>query len=188
MLYLYHRKIQKQRTHLHNYKLCELVKVSYNSSDYFVRLLLLNLIKSWCESSIGRVTIITPKLGRIRLRFGMKVRFSDAFLVSHRIMQRQRMQKYMLCSWHMWCGVQVHTFASRVKLLALSSFVISYAIHFWVNLRWNGPTWQAKTINFILRHEFALKEYVLRKSYARDRHAARANQSAFLEVPIYDTD
>ena len=51
MLYSYHRKIERQRTHLRNYKLCELVKVSY----HFVRLLLLNLIKSWCESPIGRV-------------------------------------------------------------------------------------------------------------------------------------
>ena len=40
------------RTHLRNYELCEVVKVSYSSSNYFVRLLLLNLIKSWCESPI----------------------------------------------------------------------------------------------------------------------------------------
>ena len=56
MLYLYHRKIERQRTHLRNHKLCELVKVSYSSSDHFaVCLLLLNLIKCWCESPIGRV-------------------------------------------------------------------------------------------------------------------------------------
>ena len=36
------KKIQRQRTRLCNYKLCELVKVSYSSSDYFVRLLLSN--------------------------------------------------------------------------------------------------------------------------------------------------
>ena len=68
MLYLYHRKIQRQRIHLRNYKLCELVKVSHSSSDYFVPLLLLNFIKSWCESPISHVTVMTQTLNRTLLR------------------------------------------------------------------------------------------------------------------------
>ena len=43
MLYLHHRK--RQRTHLRNYKLWELVKVT---------MLLLNLIKSWCDRITDR--------------------------------------------------------------------------------------------------------------------------------------
>ena len=62
----------------------------------------------------------------------------------------------------------------RVKFLTPSTSVLSYAIHSWVNLRWNGQTWQAKTIiDFVLCHYFALKEYVLRTSYERDRHSVR---------------
>ena len=40
--------------HLPNYKFCELVKVSYSSTHYFLRLLLLNLIKSWCDRITDR--------------------------------------------------------------------------------------------------------------------------------------
>ena len=68
------------------------------------------------ESPIGRITIITQTFFRIRPCFRMKVRFSDAFLVSHRINHRQRMQKiYMLLLLtSVWCGVQVLISASRV--------------------------------------------------------------------------
>ena len=151
MLYLYHRKIQRKRTNLHNYKLCELVKVSYSRSDYFVRFLLSNLIKSWCESPFGRVTIITPKLDRTRLCFRMKVRFSGALLVSHRIMQRQRMQKYMLyllLARMVWSLRLVSSFwLSSVHFCLAMQFICKFI---WINLGWNGPTWQA--IIFILRH------------------------------------
>ena len=41
---------------------------------------------------VDRSRYNTQTLDRIRLCFRMKPRFSDAFLVSHRIMQRQRMQ------------------------------------------------------------------------------------------------
>ena len=45
MLYLYHRKIQRQRTHLRNYKLT--VRASQG-------ILLLNLITSWCDRITDR--------------------------------------------------------------------------------------------------------------------------------------
>ena len=101
MLYLYYRKIQRQRKYLRNYKLCELVNVSYNISDCF---LLLNLIKSLYKSPVGRATIITQSIDKIRLCFSMKVRFLDAFLALRRINHRQRMQKYMLLllTYFMW--------------------------------------------------------------------------------------
>ena len=58
-----------------------------NSSDYFLRY----------ESQIGRITIITQTLHRIRLCFRMKVRFSDAFLVSHSYNAKTKSAKiYML--------------------------------------------------------------------------------------------
>ena len=46
MLYLYHRKIQRQRTHLRNYKLCELIKVCCY----------------WTSSSLG---VVEPPIGRV---------------------------------------------------------------------------------------------------------------------------
>ena len=88
MLYLYHRKRQRQRTHLRNYNLCDPVKICC-----YWTLSSRGVIKS----PIGRVPIITQTFDRIRLCFRMKVRFSDAFLVSHIINQRQRMHWiYML--------------------------------------------------------------------------------------------
>ena len=83
------------------------------------------------ESPISCVPIVTQTFDRIRLCFRMKVRFSDAFLASHRINQRQRMQKDTCCSWDVRCGIQVLTSASHVVLRA---FVLTYAIHFWVYL------------------------------------------------------
>ena len=62
----------------------------------------------------------------------MKVRFSDAFLASHRINQRQRMQKYTCC-----CSCRVSDVAFKFSPLCLMSsfwivraFVLSYAIYF----------------------------------------------------------
>ena len=74
----------------------------------------------------ARVPIITQvTFDRIRLYFRMKVRFSDSFLASHRINQRERMQKHTChCSWH------TLKFSPRLLLLALRAFVLSYAIHF----------------------------------------------------------
>ena len=60
----------------------------------------------------------------------MKVRFHDAFLVSQ-IMQRKNAQKIHVVALDTCdVGVQVLTSASRVSLLAHSTFVLSYAIHF----------------------------------------------------------
>ena len=53
----------------------------------------------------------------------MKVRFSDPFLASHRINQRERMPLLLT-------RVEVLTSASPVYLLAVRAFVLSYAIHF----------------------------------------------------------
>ena len=109
----------------------------------------------------------------------MKVRFSESFLASHRINQRERMQKYTCrCSWH----------ALKFSPLRLvSSFWLSghlcLAMQFisefiWVNLRWNGPTWQAKTIiciSLLIR---------LKRLSETDRDVLRiqrANQSASQE-------
>ena len=71
---------------------------------------------------ISCVPIVTQTFDKIRLCFRMKVRFSDAFLASHRINQRQRMQKDTCCSWDVWSHV------------VLRAFVLTYAIHFWVCL------------------------------------------------------
>ena len=55
----------------------------------------------------------------------MKVRFHDAFLVSE-CKKNIHVVALDTCD----VGVQALTSASRVKLLALSTFVLSYAIHF----------------------------------------------------------
>ena len=90
------------------------------------------------ESPIGHVPITTQTFDRIRLCFRMKVRFSDAFLASHRINQRQRLQQYTCCcSWHVWYGVEV---------LRASVFISEFI---WVNVRWNKPTWQACTCSVV---------------------------------------
>ena len=70
MLYLYHRKIQRQTTHLRNYKLCKLVK----------NMLLLNLIKSNHRSVAFQ-----------------KVRFSESFPASRRINQRKNAKIHIVC-------------------------------------------------------------------------------------------
>ena len=111
----------------------------------------------------------------------MKVGFSDAFLASQRINQKQRMQKYT-CSWS-WHMSDVSIKFSPLHLV--SSFWLSghlfLAMKFisefiWVNVRWNGPTWQAKAITVVLpliplKRDFA-------RARARDWNTARANQSA----------
>ena len=74
----------------------------------------------------------------------MKVRFSDAILASHRINQRDWMQKYTYT--RVGCGVQVLTVSSFWlwgHLFLTMKFISEFV---WVNLRWNGPTWKAKTI------------------------------------------
>ena len=142
-----------------------------------MRLLFLNLIKSWCESPIGRrVTIITQTLDRIRLSFTMKVRFSDAFLASHRIMQRHRMQKYICCCSS--CDVAfnfspprlVSSFWLTVHLCLTMQFISEFMSH----LRWNGPTWQAQPI--ISYFNIAMRDFRRRTS-----HTAREFQSASQE-------
>ena len=60
----------------------------------------------------------------------MKARFSDAFPVSHRIMQRKKMQrkknaKISVVALDTRYGVQVLTSASRVSLLVLSTYVLT---------------------------------------------------------------
>ena len=85
--------------------------------------------------------------------FRINVRFSDAFLVSYRIIQRQILQKYtcmfLLFEWVTTCDVvQVLTSASQVSF-RLSSLLLSVhlgiAMQFiskfiWVNLRLNRLT------------------------------------------------
>ena len=105
----------------------------------------------------------------------MKVRFSGSFLASHRINQRDRMQKYTCCYWHVWCGVQVLTSTCRVFWLSGHLFLAMQFISefIWVNVRWNGPIWQSQNHNCVRRH---WKETYFAR--ARDRNTARANQSA----------
>ena len=100
----------------------------------------------------------------------MKVRFSDAFLASHRINQRQRMQILL----------HVSDVAFKFSPLRLvSSFWLSghlfLAMQFisefiWVNVRWTDLTDQ-------LGKPFHWKETIAR-ARARDRNTAHANQSA----------
>ena len=111
----------------------------------------------------------------------MKVRFSDAFLASHRINQRQRMQILL----------HVSDVAFKFSPLRLvSSFWLSghlfLAMQFiseliWVNKRCNKPTWQAKTIISYSSPLIPLKSASAR---ARDRNTARANQSASQECQL----
>ena len=108
----------------------------------------------------------------------MKVRFSDTFLASHRINQRDRMQKYKCRC--VSCNVAL----KFSPLLLVSSFWLSghlyLAMQFisefiWVNARRNGPTWQAKTIIPCFPLIPTEKSVLAR---AHDRNTARANQSA----------
>ena len=103
----------------------------------------------------------------------MKVRFSESFLASHRINQRERMQKYTCrCSWHAlkFSPLRlVSSFWLSGHLFLAMQFISDFI---WVNLRWNGPTWQAKTI---ISCFFNWKERIAR---ARDRNTALVNQSA----------
>ena len=100
MLYLYHRKIQRQTTHLRNYKLCKLVK----------NMLLLNLIKSNHRSVAFQ-----------------KVRFPESFPASRRINQRKNAKIYMSL---FLTRVEVLTSAPHLPLLAVRAFLLSYAIRF----------------------------------------------------------
>ena len=121
--------IRRQRTHLRSYKLWELVKVCCY----------------WKLSSLG-VIETTQTFDRIRLF--QNERFSDAFLVSHGINQRQRCKNTHVVALDT-CNVAFS------PLHLVSSFWLSGHLFFdmqfiskfiWVNVRWNGPTWQAKTI------------------------------------------
>ena len=146
MLYLYHRKIQRKRTHLHNYKLCEPVKVSYSSHVCcYWTLSSLGVI----ESPISRVTKIT-NIRQIRLCFRMKVRFSGTFLYHNRVIQRQRMQNIHVVALDM-CEVAFKSSPLRLVSSFWLSGYLFLAMQFisefiWVNLRRNGLTWQAKTL------------------------------------------
>ena len=110
------------------------------------------------------------------------VSFSDAFLVSHRIMQRQRMQKYsvLLLTRMVWRSSFVSSFWLSV-ILCLAMQLISEFI--WLNLRWNGPTWQAKTtiLYFAINSQW---ERLSETYFARPKHVIgiqRANESASQE-------
>ena len=60
-------------------------------------MLLLNLNKYWCDRITDRSRYNNnTNIRQNKTLFQMKVRFSDAFPASHRMNQRQRMQKYML--------------------------------------------------------------------------------------------
>ena len=95
------------------------------------------------------------------------------------------MQKYTCCSWH------VSDVAFKFSPLRLvSSFWLSghlfLAMQFisefiWVNVRWNGPTWQAKTIISYSSPLIPLKSASAR---TRDRNTVRANQSASQECQL----
>ena len=55
----------------------------------------------------------------------MKVRFPDAFLVSHKIMQRHRMQKYICyCSWCTREDDSTVACCGRVNLKAYPNFSV----------------------------------------------------------------
>ena len=112
----------------------------------------------------------------------MKVRFSDAFLASHRINQRQRVDKE--CK-HIHVLGLVTCLAFKFSPLCLvSSFWLSghlfLAIQFisefiWV-VRWNGPTCQAKTITVVL--PLIPLKIDFPRAKVCDRNTAHANQSA----------
>ena len=149
--------------------------------------MLLNLC---IESLIGRVPMITQIFERIRLCFRTKVRFSLAFLASHGINQKQRMQKYTCRgSWHPLKFPPLHLVSSfwlSGHLFLAMQFISEFI---WVNVRGNALTWQAKTIILCFFTQ------------AHDQNTAHANQSVPLDcriadlwaisvsrVPICDTD
>ena len=79
------------------------------------------LIDVRCLSSL-----ITQTLDRIRLSFTKKVRFSDVSLVSHRIMQRHRMQRVTRVKWPSISHLCVSCLASVVQyILCLAMQFIS---------------------------------------------------------------
>ena len=106
---------------------------------------------------------------------------TDAFLVSHRINQRQRMQKYTCCCpWHVWWPAFKFSPLHLVSSFWLSSVHLFLAIKFisqfiWVNVRWNGPTWQAK---FMISY-FAINTHWKRRT--SQIGIERENQSASQE-------
>ena len=124
-------------------------------------MLLLNLIKSSCD----RMTDPSRSNNNTNIRrqnktvLRMKVRFSDVFLASHRINQRQRVDKE--CKHIHVLGLDrclAFKLSPLYGLLLVSSFWLSghllLAIKFifefiWVNVRWNRPTWQPKTATVV---------------------------------------
>ena len=87
----------------------------------------------------------------------------------------------------MWCGVQVVTSACRVKLLSLISiFMLSYAIHFLSQLEVERT--DLASHNF---HTSPLIHTERSAHFSNPEHVIdiqSANQPAFLEVSIRDTD
>ena len=98
------QKIQRQTTHLRNYKLCKLVQ----------NMLLLHLFKSNHRSVAFQ-----------------KVRFSESFPASRRINQRKNAKIYMSL---FLTRVEVLTSAPHLPLLAVRAFLLSCVIRFWLYL------------------------------------------------------
>ena len=172
----------------------KLVKVLYPIPGYPITVAIILYVccshihcsRSWVTINLIRVLVWIPYRwhynnttpDRISPCFGTKVRFSDAFLVSHRIIKRQRMKKYTCCCClSRWCGVQSSHLLS-LKLL-LSSFWLSVhlckAMQFIseftkVNLSWNRMTWQAQTI--ISYFALISTEKLFCTLYACDPHTA----------------
>ena len=106
----------------------------------------------------------------------MKIRFSDAFLASHR---RQRMQNYTYCcSWHVWLvwrSISQLCVSCRCRFwLSGHLFSAMQFISEFMNVRWNGPTWQAKTIiSYMVRHKYPTEKRLRKSKSTWSEYSAR---------------
>ena len=136
-----------------------------SSNDSFVRLLI--------ESPIGRITNTPQNKTWIRLRF------LDAFLVSHRIMQDKESKNIHVAALDT-CDVAFKFSPLRlVSSFWLSSehlFLVSHAIQFSVYL---SQREEERTDLASQNHNFVL--HTERDAYFVDRHTARVNRSASQE-------
>ena len=197
-LYLYHKR---QRAYWRNCKLQKLVKVSvlYNSITVAI------ILCVCCSHEAVATSHSKPYPSTDWLHYNnntntqqnetlfqneSQILWHFSLLVSHRIIQRQRMQKYAVTDlWVaddivvMWHSSPLHLkFLSGSLHLCIAMLFISEFI--WFNLRLNGLTWQAK---FIILY-FAINLHWNSMCLACCMHVIATqpvNQSAFSKAPTY---
>ena len=161
---------QKNRTHLPKYKLCEPVKVCCYWTLSSLRVI---------ESLVGRVPIIKQTFDRIRLFQNERKIFWRFSCLTYNKSKTKNAKIYMLL---LFARVRWAFKFSPLRLV--SSFWLSrhlfLAVQFisefiWINVRWNGPTWQAKTITSCFAINCNWKERTRNSTWS---DTARANQSA----------